>query len=214
MAIDDVGAKRLLATVLKQAYNDYTKAPKNCLPTCEFYNTCTSGHNPVFCDAKNFLHSAWCASMCDGLDVDHPKMVAKAVDTRMSREMFCYIEAELRGFKATLKEVEQLRRDIINDAPVFDDSGIRGTGLSNPTAAKATRLMTDRRLKRLESLVEAIQGVYNSCSQDKQRLIKLKYWDKKLTDEGITNDLCIEARTLRRWKKAIITAIAIELGYI
>lgn len=52
--IDDAGAKRLIASILKQALDDCGKRD----------------------DAKDFIHSDWCASLCEGLNINHEKYVA------------------------------------------------------------------------------------------------------------------------------------------
>ena len=54
MSIDNEGAKRLIASILKQAMDDCGKRS----------------------DAEVFIHSDWCASLCDGLNINHERYVA------------------------------------------------------------------------------------------------------------------------------------------
>ena len=64
MIIDDAGARALMASVLKQALDDYSN-DKGCPAWCSFAENCKHhGVDAKHCDAKAFIHSAWCASLC------------------------------------------------------------------------------------------------------------------------------------------------------
>lgn len=54
MSMDDDGARRLISSILKQAMNDYGKG----------------------CDTRVFIHSDWCAALCEGININHKKYVA------------------------------------------------------------------------------------------------------------------------------------------
>lgn len=130
----------------------------------------------------------------------------------MKKSIFRYIEAELFDYHDTLEEINQLREDIM------EGSGERAIGKStrksDPTATRATRLLIDRRLQRLEEVTTAIGRVYDNVPREKQKLIKLKYWDKRYTNTGVAEDLHIGEMTFYRWRRQIIQAIARELGLI
>ena len=42
----------------------------------------------------------------------------------------------------------------------------------------ATRLLTNKMLRNLEEMVEAVEYVYNRLSDDRKKVIELKYWNK------------------------------------
>jgi RinA family phage transcriptional activator len=215
ISVNDTGARRLMAAILKQAYEDYT-TDTSCPEWCTYSETC--GNKKIDqnqCSAKNFIHSAWCATLCDGLDLDHNKYVEVAIkDAKLTKHTFKYIEAELRDFHQTIKELEQLKKDIILEAPLHDNNGGKSYEVSNTTYKKTERIILNKKLKRLEDIVKAVSAVYDACGKEKQQLIRMKYWQNKLTDKGIMDALCIEKATFYRWRKQVIYEIASELGYI
>ncbi len=132
---------------------------------------------------------------------------------RIKRATYRYIEAELYDYPNTVREIEQLRQEIIESTST--DAGqprVQSNRLSDPTAYKATRLATDRRLRHLEEVRDAIERVYQGLDQERKRLVELKYWQNRLTHRGIAEELHIGERTFYRWKDEIIKAIALELG--
>lgn len=134
----------------------------------------------------------------------------------LKREIRLYIESELRDYDRVKKEWEQIQDDIINGSGHGDDSGIRGTDTSAPTESKALRLITNRRLAQLERTIKAFESVLTRLQEDKYRLVVLKYWTRPqmLTDEGISQQLICDKRTLYKWIDGILTALAKEMGVI
>jgi RinA family phage transcriptional activator len=195
-SITEDGARSLIAAILKQAYEDYTREPDN--KETE--------------EAKKFIHSAWCATMCEETGFSHQTYVGKLMDKKLTRDTYRYIESELRNYKQTCKELEGLKRDIIFLVPEQQEGHSSTPG--NPTLAKTAKIFTDRRIQRLSQVVNAVQSTYNKCDPSKKQLIELKYWGDRYTDQGISDTLGIEIRTFQRWKKAIVIAIAVELGYL
>ena len=57
MSIDDFGAKRLIVSILQQALDDCGKRS----------------------DAQLFIHSDWCASLCEGLNINHESVCAQLI---------------------------------------------------------------------------------------------------------------------------------------
>lgn len=213
MAITDSGAKRLMASILRQAYDDFNN--KNACPEwCEFIDGCVN-RNMEACKARNFIHSTWCATLCDGLDVDHDKYVEMTMkEAKITKETFKYIEAELRGFHETIIELQRLKNDIITETSIPDTNGGKGYGINDKTYQKTERLLMNKRLKRLENLISAVDKVYRNCDNEKQKMIRMKYWQNKLTDRGIMDALSIEKATFYRWRRGVIYEIAMELGYL
>ena len=105
MIIDDNGARRLIASILKKACEDYT-SDKLCPEWCSFKDTCELKQvDDEHCDAKRFIHSAWCATLCDSLDIDHEEYVAVCIKKhRLSKNTLKYVEQEIRQYKNNQKE--------------------------------------------------------------------------------------------------------------
>lgn len=128
----------------------------------------------------------------------------------MKKSVFRYIEAELYDYHETLKEIDLLREEIIEGSQRLASG--KSTHISDPTASKVSRLLMDRRIRRLEEVATAIGRVYDNIPREKQRLIELKYWDKRYTNTGVAQELHVGEMTFYRWRRHIIEAIAQELG--
>jgi RinA family phage transcriptional activator len=135
---------------------------------------------------------------------------------QLSKGAFRHIESELYSYEDTKQEIERLRNDIIHASPVTDNpEGGRSNAVGDPTGRVATLLLTHRRLEQLEKIVEAIERVYRALPEEKQILIKLKYWKQPqtLTWEGIAQKVHVSRRQVLRWRDAILYAIAEQLGW-
>jgi RinA family phage transcriptional activator len=134
----------------------------------------------------------------------------------IKKEIKAYVECELRDYLQTIRDLGEERQQIIENSPMFDDSGIRGTDISRTCEKKALQLITSKRLKQIERTIAAIQSVLNELTQEQYKLVELKYWTKPQirTDEGIAKELNIDKRTMYRWINVIVLAVSIELGLV
>jgi RinA family phage transcriptional activator len=112
-----------------------------------------------------------------------------------------------------------LMDDILNRSPAPPDGMPRGTEVSNPTLSKIVKrdqLLTCRRTNQMHRTTYAISRVLIQLPSEKTKLVELKYWQhpRQYTDIGIAMYLHISERALYNWIDDILTAIAIELGYI
>lgn len=211
--ITDDGAKRLMAEILKQAASDY-KNNKSCPPDCPMFGTCEAKEIDLkFCDARNFLHSAWCATLCDGIDIDYSKYILTNMERcKLSRNTFRYVEGELKDYKRSIEKLDRLKDEIINKAPKQEE--VRGTDVGDPTANKVASILKDKEVQRLEKIIKAIGKIYDMCDSKKKIIIQEKYWNHRYTDAGIAEKLGIGESTVRRWKQNIIYTLAVEINYL
>ena len=197
--MDDIAAKKLMAGILKRAYEDYTEAKSE------------DGYN--FKDAKKFLHSAWCATLCEGVGIDYSKYILTSMENcKLSRNTFRYVEGELRDYQKSIKRLDKLKDEVINKAPKQEE--IRGTDVGDPTEKKVESILKDKEIKRLQKIIDGIRKVYSTCDADKKVIIEESYWNNRYTDIGIAEKLCVSESTIRRYKKRIIYAMAVELNYL
>lgn len=212
MGIDDIGARRLIASILKRAYDDYTN-DKGCPKWCSFKDSCTDNKiDAEHCDARRFIYSAWCATLCDGLSIDHEEYIAVCIKKhRLSKNAFKYVEQEIRQYKNNLKELNQLKNDIILETPEKQEG--RSNAIGNSTASKAVKLSMDRKVIELENTRKAIETVYQRLSHDKQSVME-EYWQSRYTTAGLAYRLGVDERTVRRWKQYIVYSVAAELNYL
>jgi RinA family phage transcriptional activator len=132
---------------------------------------------------------------------------------KLTRATFRHVEAELYLYNETKKEIERMRNDIIHAGKIQQEGG--RSGVSNPTASTAGRLTSDKRLQRLEEIVDIIDDITAICDHQRKELIKLKYWTKPqlLTWNGIAQKIHISERQAYVWRDEIVQAIAERLGW-
>ena len=134
----------------------------------------------------------------------------------MKKELRAYIEAELRDYKRTRAELEELRDNLLNLSPGPPDGMPRGTATSDPTFQRTARLMTNRHIRYMETVLYGISMALEEFDEEKLQLVELKYWQRprQLTDVGIAIKLDVSKRTIYRWTEEICEAIGKELGWV
>ncbi|SEB15848.1 phage transcriptional activator, RinA family [Thalassobacillus cyri] len=137
--------------------------------------------------------------------------------TKPKKITFKHAESEWYNYHQTLREIANLREEIMNPTKVSDDNigGSRSGQVTSPTEQIVNRLSTNKRLKHLEEIAQAIEQVYNALPNDYKKLCRLRYWSKNrdLTWDGISNKLNISKRQAIRWRDDIIQATVDFLGW-
>lgn len=212
MSIDDIGARKLIASILKQACDDYANN-KGCPAWCSFKESCKDNKiDSEHCDAKRFIHSAWCASLCDGLNVDHEEYVAVCIKKhRLSKNTFKYVEQEIRQYRNNLKELNCLKNDIILETHEKQEG--KSNSIGDTTANKAVKVSMDKKIIELEKTRKAIEKTYHRLNNNKKAVME-EYWQGRYTTAGLAYQVGIDERTIRRWKQYIVYSVAVELNYL
>ncbi|MEV2910767.1 transcriptional regulator [Paenibacillus larvae] len=136
---------------------------------------------------------------------------------KLRRGTFQHVESELYAYHETRKEIIRLKNEILYGSTPADDNV--GGGKSNlpgdPTGEVAVLLSSHKKLEQLERIVNAIESVHNSLPEEKQKLIRLKYWTRpqRLTWEGIAAELHVSRRTAMNWRDRVVRAIAQKIGW-
>lgn len=132
------------------------------------------------------------------------------------QQNFRLIESELYFYKDTKKALQEMESAIIESSG-HSETGIR-SGISNPTGQKAEKLLTSLEYLETKRRVEAIEyaiGVFGRCHEPaKLRLIEMKYFERKYTDDGIISELNIHRGTFYKWKREFVELIANKLGFV
>lgn len=139
------------------------------------------------------------------------------METKIRKGAFKHVESELHAYFDTQKEIIRIKNEILHGSGSIDENV--GGGKSNlpgdPTGRMAVLLTSHRRLDHLQSIVNAIDSVYNGLPKEKQKLVKLKYWTRPLclTWDGIAMELSISRITAIRWRDEIVVCIADKIGW-
>ena len=128
------------------------------------------------------------------------------------------IEWELRNYHNTVCELAMMREEIIDGGGAIQYDAIRvQCGPGNPTENKVMRLRSSVALREMERRVEAIgyllHGLANHPEKGRLRLIEMKYFENRYTDDGICEQLKISKATFYNWRNESLNIIADRLGY-
>jgi RinA family phage transcriptional activator len=115
-------------------------------------------------------------------------------------------------YKRMKQELEQARADIIHAGPVKDLSCIRGSGISNPTEAKAIRLADNPYLKHHERTCKAIERALKLGGEPAQEFFNYKYLSRGNWQNS--QDIHIGQSTFFRRRKILIRQVAEQMGLI
>ncbi|SDJ76856.1 phage transcriptional activator, RinA family [Paenibacillus naphthalenovorans] len=109
------------------------------------------------------------------------------------------MESELYSFQDTQKEIVKIKNELLNDQ-------------SEQTVVK---IMKHRMLEQMEHITDAIENVVGQLPQEKQKLIKLRYWTRPqlLTWDGVAIELDVGRATAIRWRDEIVIEIAKKIGW-
>lgn len=129
------------------------------------------------------------------------------------RANFRLIERELYCYELTKRRLAEMRSDIIDSTPVSDVPTRAGHG--DPTANTVLRLNSAALVEAAKRLA-AIESVCRELRErrpEQYRLLRLRYFEQRLTDVGIQMELHISPRTFRRWRREIVQMVADRLGW-
>jgi RinA family phage transcriptional activator len=135
--------------------------------------------------------------------------VKRTTFKKMESEWYCYHE--------TVREIANLREEIMNPQQEVDENtgGGRSGFISAPTERIATGLVANKKLRYLTEIVTAIEEVYNALPDDYKRLVRTRYWSKgnELNWDGVSMRCNISRRQAIVWRNQIIQATIELLGW-
>ena len=127
------------------------------------------------------------------------------------------IEAEIRNYHQTLKDLRELEESIALPGQGEFGDGTRSTEPGDPTPSRAIRMMTSAQLLEIRRRVEAIEYMLRvvkaSPEPGRYELIRLAYWDGRYTVMGICDKLNIGKTTYYRWRREALQLVAERLGW-
>ena len=210
--IDEIGARKLIAAVLKQAHEDYSKS-NGCPPYCPYTDSCERNkYDSQECDARTFIHSAWCATLNEGIGLDPDTYIQACVKShRLSSATYQYVKRQICNYRTLVQTLDKIRQDII--LAKGPENEVRGTDTGDPTGNMAIKIATDRQMMEIGKTVNAINKVYRGLDGSKKAVME-EFWLGRYTTTGLADNLNVGERTVKRWKQQIIYAVSYELRYL
>jgi RinA family phage transcriptional activator len=133
---------------------------------------------------------------------------------KIEQANFKAIEAELYGYFDTKRELELMEEEILEGSP-FQEVAVQAGTTGDSTASKAIKLASSKELLEVRRRVNAIEKALLVLQQNetKLRLLQMKYFERKYTDQGIMMELHISNNTFYRWRREIVKLVGSYLGW-
>lgn len=133
----------------------------------------------------------------------------------LSKVTFKHIEAEWYKYHHTVKELERLKKNIILSSKYEENiGGTKSNVPGQPTENIAMKLVTHRKIEYLESIIHAIETVYNLINDDYKNVIRMRYWsNRNMTWEQIAEEVGYTKRHCITIRNQVIMATAEVLGW-
>lgn len=142
-------------------------------------------------------------------------------ETKLHKDVFRHVEAELYAYPFREREMAQLREELLTpyNEHAADKRIVGGANTTrqhaDPTGQMAIQLAGHARLMHMERVSGAIQQAYERLPEVKQEFVRVKYWTapQRLTAIGICQKLHISDRTYSRWRRQFVQQVAEVLGW-
>lgn len=148
----------------------------------------------------------------------------------LRRANFRMIEQELYNYRwsrqmlaQALKELNVVADSTVMSAPTDEDRVQTSCYLADIVSQRAEELMRERAYtvavltetaRRLDAIDYMLRRLEQDVEKGKKRLVEMRYFEGRLTDEAIQEELGISARTFRRWRREAVEIVAQRLGLL
>lgn len=127
-----------------------------------------------------------------------------------------YVEWQLSHYHEDKRQLEQYKSALV--PPITQQysssGGASASGDCRKTENAAIKIATSPYILQLERSCDAIGKVLSRCEDLDKSLIELVYWRGTYTPEGAGLKLHLSRATAYRRINGILTAIALEMGYV
>ena len=127
------------------------------------------------------------------------------------------LEWEVRLYHETKAELEDEKDSIILAGKQPSDGMPRSTEVSDSTFRTAQRLLNSAEIREMERRIKAIDRAideWTACNPIiRMEFIRQKFWQNKLTNEGIAQKLNVSEQTVRYWRRGFLTLVGKYMGW-
>ena len=128
----------------------------------------------------------------------------------LSKPVFRYIETELYNYEYTKRKLEESKRDIIAATPI--PSARSKASVADPTAAKASRLLSNRTICRMEETLASIDRALQLVGDEHRTLFEL-YYRQGLRWRKVCDTMPTSRSTFFRLRDQLVAMTAIQMGH-
>lgn len=124
---------------------------------------------------------------------------------------FKFVESELFGYDQTKRELAELEADIIEETPLKEAAGGR-SGISDPTARKAGKLISSPEIAAMSRRVKAVESALLMLGEAHRQIFDYRYrkgWDWKM----VHMEMHVSERTYFDLRRELVRAVGAKMGY-
>lgn len=151
---------------------------------------------------------------------------------KLKRATYRHIEAEIYAYEETVKQIEQLRQDIILAGNAEIRPAVNEGWHDSKVERRATKLADYILLREMERITKAIRETYMRCREEAKRVIWVKYglainWQPPeelvqklqgrsrfdLSARDMAEILNIDESTFHRYRTGFVYGVAERLGW-
>ena len=138
-------------------------------------------------------------------------------ERKLTRQEFRFVERKLYDYPANKQIIRdyEAQREAILHRTKDNDGQPRGSGIGKPTETTAIQLALLEQRVRCESFwIRAIEDTMELLSDEDKMLVRLKYFEGYLTNDGIMFKMGIDRNRFYRMRAEIITKFAKRMALI
>jgi RinA family phage transcriptional activator len=138
-------------------------------------------------------------------------------ERKLTRQEFKFVERKLYDYPANKQIIRdyEAQREAILHRTKDNDGQPRGSGIGKPTETTAIQLALLEQRVRCESFwIRAIEDTMELLSDEDKMLVRLKYFEGYLTNDGIMLKMGMSKKRFYRMRDEIITKFARRMALI
>lgn len=138
-------------------------------------------------------------------------------ERKLTRQEFKFVERKLYDYPANKQIIRdyEAQREAILHRTKDNDGQPRGSGIGKPTETTAIQLALLEQRVRCESFwIRAIEDTMELLSDEDKMLVRLKYFEGYLTNDGIMLKMGMSKKRFYRMRDEIITKFARRMTLI
>ena len=138
-------------------------------------------------------------------------------ERKLTRQEFKFVERKLYDYPANKQIIRdyEAQREAILHRTKDNDGQPRGSGIGKPTETTAIQLaLLEQRVKCESFWIRAIEDTMELLSDEDKMLVRLKYFEGYLTNDGIMLKMGMSKKRFYRMRDEIITKFARRMTLI
>lgn len=132
-------------------------------------------------------------------------------NVEIDRHHLAYVEAELRMYPARKRSLAFMEQTAAWSAGQMEPGMPHGGGAGDPTGERAIRLASNPEREWLSVWVRTVEDTFHSLPIEQQQVVKRLCFERRLTPEGVAQELNMHLATVYRIRNRALLQFAVVL---